>query len=221
MLRLTHVRREVRERPERSDAVARVRIDGIEALVHLDGDQPLGRGGRRRELVVLGERLHRRLRDEHVHAAREARLRDRKVRVVRREDDRDIAWLEGSRRLLVGLRVHLVVRRPRLDGRRLDSGVHVAEHALHVRADRRHLGAIGAAHAELAHLAAPPQVEHHERHDAGRLVGVARALAGETGRVLAGAEHEDAGRWHGGGQCCPATLFTARRAFTPRRWTHV
>ena len=45
--------------------------------------------------------------------------------------------------------------------------------------------------------AAPPQVEHHERHDAGRLVGVAGALAGEAGRVLAGAEHEDAGRWHG------------------------
>ena len=54
---------------------------------------------------MLGERLYGRLRDHHEHPPREARRRDRAVRVVRREDDRAVAGPKVLHGLEVGAAV--------------------------------------------------------------------------------------------------------------------
>lgn len=58
--------------------------------MHLDDAETVGRGCLGRQLVVVGERLHRRLCNQTVQAMREARRCDSAVRVIGCEDDGDL-----------------------------------------------------------------------------------------------------------------------------------
>lgn len=95
-----------------------------------------------------------------VRTTRQARLGDLEVRVVRREDDRHVARLKGRARREVGLWVDNVVGGPSLHPARVDSRVHVAEDALHVRANLWQLPPVCSAHAQAAHLAPSLQIQH-------------------------------------------------------------
>ena len=95
-----------------------------------------------------------------MHTTRQARRGDLVVRVVRREDDRHVARLKGLARREVGLWVDDVVSGPSPHPARVDSRVHIAEDALHVRANLWQLLAVCSAHAQAANFAPSLQIQH-------------------------------------------------------------
>mmetsp|Transcript_94033 Transcript_94033/g.271813 ORF Transcript_94033/g.271813 Transcript_94033/m.271813 type:complete len:529 (-) Transcript_94033:5-1591(-) len=190
LLRLRHVRPIVREGAELADAIPRVEVDGVEALVELGHAEHVFPPRGLDKLQVLLQLLHRRLRDHYMHAPLDASHGYFVVCVIRGEDDGQVAGPEGRRRFLVGVSLHHAIPRKGVDHRRVDAFVRLSEHPLHVRAESGQLLPVRAAHAEAADLTPCPEVQADQRQHACALVRLRRAAIDEACDVLAGADHE-------------------------------
>ena len=111
--------------------------------------------------------------------------------VIWREDDGNVTRSKGLDGSEVGLAVDHIIGWPRIYLSWVDARVHVAQNALHVVTYRWQLSAIRAAHANLAaHLAAPLEIEHYQRHHTRRFVTIGCSLCSVAGGELAGSQHE-------------------------------
>ena len=147
-------------------------------------DAGLSRGGL--QLHVLGERLDERLGHEHVQPALDGGHRDRKVRVVRREDDHAVAALHRVHGLLARERIERdVVGRKALD-REVESLVDLPDLLAHRLARQRQLGAHRVGQQDAPDHAAAPHVEHAQRRHAAALVRGRAAIEDAAAVVLTG-----------------------------------
>ena len=170
-LGLRHRALEETERAElRPGAIARVRVDRVEALVVLDRDENAVPLRRLRELQVVLQPLHHGLGAQHVQTRLDTRERDLVLRVVRGEDGHDVALVHELDRLAERLRVERDVVR----GQRAHREVHVlvrgADLRRHRLAHRGHARADGVHENHLADQPPPAHVRERDRHDAGGLI---------------------------------------------------
>ncbi len=100
-LGLRHERVEEGKVAHLADAAHGVNVHGVEALVELDHHEDLVLVCEGNELVVVCERLHRRLCHEHVDPALDGVLCNVKVRVVGSKNGCHIARLQRVQGLLV------------------------------------------------------------------------------------------------------------------------
>mmetsp|Transcript_1564 Transcript_1564/g.3504 ORF Transcript_1564/g.3504 Transcript_1564/m.3504 type:complete len:207 (+) Transcript_1564:962-1582(+) len=134
--------------------------------------------------------LHRRFCDHHVHPALDASHRYVVVRVVRREDNRDVSGLKCCSGLPVRRGRDHGVCRPRLDHRRVDALVNLAEGFLHVASDGRQLLPVHTDHAQAPDLAPLPKIQATKPQDARAFVRISALPSNEPRHVFTSADHE-------------------------------
>ena len=111
VLRLGHVGVHVLKVPKsRASTITSIGVEGVKSLVDFNANQNILLRRQLCELDVMFQRLDDGLGNHHVHALLDALQGNVKVGIVRREDDGDVASLEGRRGLDVGGRVDLGVR---------------------------------------------------------------------------------------------------------------